>query len=62
MGADRPTLRALLWCFATALQLLPRTKAIACKLRLVAKHHSNAEPVKTTLAEHLLQRPTLHLP
>jgi hypothetical protein len=47
MGADRPTLRALLWCSATALQLLARTKAIACKLRLVAKHHSNAEPVGT---------------
>ena len=28
MGADRPTLRALLWCSAIALQLLPRTKAI----------------------------------
>jgi hypothetical protein len=46
MGADRPTLRALLWCSATALQLLARTKAIACKLRLVAKHHSNAESIK----------------
>ncbi len=52
MGADRPTLRALLWCSATALQLLARTKAIACKLRLVAKHHSNAEPVKPILMEH----------
>jgi hypothetical protein len=31
---------------------LARTKAIACKLRLVAKHHSNAEPVKITLMEH----------
>jgi hypothetical protein len=52
MGADRPTLRALLWCSATALQLLARTKAIACKLRLVAKHHINAEPVKITWMEH----------
>ena len=32
MGADRPTLRALLWCTATALQLLTRTMAIACAL------------------------------
>ena len=52
MGADRPTLRALLWRSATALQLLARTKAIACKLRLVAKHHSNAESIKPILMEH----------
>ena len=43
MGADRPTLRALLWCPATALQCLTRTQAIACALRLAAKHHRNAE-------------------
>jgi len=54
MSADRPTLRALLWCFATALQLLARTKAIARKLRLVAKHHSNAESIKITLMEHYI--------
>ncbi len=52
MDADRPTLRALLWCSATALQHLTRTMAIACVLRLVAKHHSNAEPINITLSEY----------
>jgi len=52
MGADRPTLRALLWCSATALQHLARTMAIACVLCLVAKHHSNAELINTTLPEY----------
>jgi hypothetical protein len=52
MDADRPTLRALLWCSATALQHLTRTMAIACVLCLVAEHHSNAEPVNITLTEY----------
>ena len=52
MGADRPTLRALLWCPATALQHLTRTMAIAFVLCLVAKHHSNAEPTNINLLEY----------
>ena len=52
MDADRPTLRALLWCPATVLQCLTRTMAIAYALCLVAKHHRNAEPVNITLAEY----------
>ncbi len=52
MDADRPTLRALLWYSATALQHLTRTMAIACVLRLVAKHHSNAEPINMSLSEY----------
>ncbi len=52
MDADRPTLRAQLWCSATALQHLTRTMAIACVLCLVAEHHSNAEPVNITLTEY----------
>ncbi len=52
MDADRPTLRALLWCPATALQHLTRTKAIACVLRLVAEHHSNAVSINMTLLEY----------
>ena len=51
MDADRPTLRALLCCPATALQRLTRTKAIACALRLVAKHRS-AEPGIIMLKEY----------
>jgi hypothetical protein len=52
MGADRPTLRALLWCSTTALQHLTRTMAIACVLCIVAKHHSNAELINMTLLEY----------
>jgi hypothetical protein len=52
MGADRPTLRALLWCPAAALQRLTRTMAIACALRLAAKHHRNAEPIIIILKEY----------
>ncbi len=52
MDTDRPALRVLLWCSATALQYLARTTAITCALRLVAKHHSSAEPIKTTLIEY----------
>ena len=52
MGPDRPTLRALLWCSATALQHLTRTMAIAYMLRLVAKHHSNAELININLSEY----------
>jgi hypothetical protein len=52
MDADRPTLRALLWCPATALQRLTRTKAIACALRFVAKHHRSAEPGIIMLKEY----------
>jgi hypothetical protein len=43
MDADRPTLRALLWCTAAVLPRLIRTKAIICARRLAAKHHRNAE-------------------
>jgi hypothetical protein len=52
MDADRSTLRVLLWYSATALQRLTRTMAIACVLRLVAKHHSNAEPINMSLSEY----------
>ena len=52
MDADKRTLRALLWCFAAALQCLTRTMAIACALCLAAKHHRNAEPINTTLVEY----------
>ena len=52
MDTDRPTLRALLWCSATALQHLTRTMSIAFVLCLVAKHHSNAETVNITLSEY----------
>ena len=52
MDADRPTLRALLWCPAAALQCLTRTKAIACALRLAAKYHRNAELGIITLKEY----------
>ncbi len=52
MDADRPTLRALLWCSTTALQHLTRTMAIAFVLCLVAKHHSIAEPINITLSEY----------
>jgi len=48
MSADRPTLRALLWCPATALQHLTRTMAIACVLCRVTEHHSSAVPVNIT--------------
>ncbi len=43
MDADRPTLRACLWCSAPALQCLTRETAIACALRLAAKHHRHAD-------------------
>ena len=43
MDADRPTLRASLWCSAAALQCLTREQTIACALRLAAKHHRDAE-------------------
>ena len=56
MDADRPTLRALLWCSATALQHLTRTMTIACVLCLVAKHHSNAESVNIIMTECLDRR------
>jgi len=44
--AGKSTLRALQWRSATALPLLARTTAIACKLRLVAKRHFGVEPAK----------------
>ncbi len=52
MGADKLTRRALPWCPAAALQCLTRVLAIACALRLAAKHHGSAEPVIITLTEH----------
>ena len=44
---DRP-----LWCPAPALQYLTKTNAIACALCLVAKHHSIAELINTTVSEY----------
>jgi len=32
--------------------VLDKDQAIACARRLVAKHHSNAEPVNTRLLDH----------
>ena len=52
VDADRSTLRARQWFPATALQRLTRTKAIACALRLVAKHHRSAEPAIIMLKEY----------
>ncbi|PCH64468.1 MAG: hypothetical protein COC09_02480 [Gammaproteobacteria bacterium] len=52
MGADRSTLRALLWCPATALQHLTRTQAIACVLCLVVEHHSSAVSINIALLEY----------
>ncbi|MBN4079105.1 hypothetical protein JYT26_00535 [Beggiatoa alba] len=52
MSADRPTLRAFLWCPAAALRRLTRTWAIARAPRLTAKHHRNAEPGNITLKEY----------
>ncbi len=50
MDADRPTLRASLWCFAAASPkahtvgtVLDKGTTIACALRLAAKHHRDAE-------------------
>ncbi len=68
MDADRPTLRALLWCFAAASPKAPTVGTVLDKdyghcLRTVprlkaptvgaAKHHRNAEPVNMTLVEYL---------
>ncbi|MEA1888184.1 MAG: hypothetical protein U9N50_00190 [Pseudomonadota bacterium] len=50
--ADKPTLRAFLWCPAAALQYLTKDIAIARTLRLAAKHHRNAAPINTSLTEH----------
>ena len=55
MGADKLTRRAPAWCPAAALQRLTRVLAIACALRLAAKHHAGAEPVIITLTEHWLR-------
>jgi len=59
MDADRPTLRALLWCPAavspkapTVGAALDKGWAIACARRLAAKHHRNAEPGNITLKEY----------
>jgi len=52
LGADRPTLRACLWCSTAALQCLTRETAIACALRLAAKHHRHAEPDNISWTEH----------
>ncbi len=52
VDVDKLTRRAFLWCPATALQCLTRDTAIACALRLAAKHHRNAESVIITLKEH----------
>ena len=60
MDADRPTLRALLWCSTTALQHLTRTIAIACVLCLVVKHHSSAELINTTVTEYQSQPTQSH--
>ena len=52
MGAEKLTLWALTGCPATVLQHLTREGAIACVLRLVAKHPVSAEPVIITLKEY----------
>jgi hypothetical protein len=52
MDADRPTLRAILWCPAAAVAVLDKDRAIACTLRLAAKHHRNAELGNITLKEY----------
>ncbi|WP_148863660.1 hypothetical protein [Marinobacter fonticola] len=52
LGVNRPTLRASLWCFATALQGLARVAAIPGALRLAAKHHREAEAVNIVLTVH----------
>ncbi len=44
MDADRPTLRALLWCSAAASPKAPTVGA--------AKHHRNAESQFITLKEY----------
>ena len=51
-SGELDTASALLWCSAIALQHLTRTMAIACVLRLVAKHHRNAEPINMSLSEY----------
>jgi hypothetical protein len=40
------------WCPAAALQRWSRTMAIACTLRLTAKHHGNAALAIIMLIEH----------
>ena len=52
MDAKKLTLWALIGCPATLLQHLTREGAIACVLRLVAKHPVSAEPVIITLTEY----------
>ena len=52
MGAEKLTQRALTGCPATALQHLTREWAIACVLRLAAKHPVNAESIIITLTEY----------
>jgi len=52
LGADRPTLRALLWRCAAAFPCLPRVKAIAYARRLEAQRRRNAEPAIIKLKDH----------
>jgi hypothetical protein len=52
MGAEKLTRRAFTGCPATVLQHLTRETAIACVLRLVAKHPVNAEPAIIMLTEY----------
>ncbi len=59
MGADRPTLRAFLWCPAAALQYLAMEHSITCTLRLAAKHHRNAASRFITLMEYRFRQSPL---
>ena len=59
MDADRPTLRALLWCFAAALQCLAREQPLPAHCASpkaptvgATKHHRNAESQFITLKEY----------
>jgi len=52
VGDDKLTRRALLCCFAAALQRSTREWPLRFALRLAAKQHSNAEFVIITMKEH----------
>ena len=52
MGADRPTPSGVTVVLRHGVAALDKGMAIARVLRLVAKHHSNAEPINTALPEY----------
>jgi hypothetical protein len=53
ISVDRPTLRALPVVFRSGVAVLAKEPAIACALRLAAKHHRNAEFYNHSLKEHV---------